>query len=170
MRLLCKDQLCMWLQKSGGAESLVAWPGEMCFWCEQPGCCSRVNCHVALLELPVCTRRYIFRGYHYLMSLQNKPPEISLETRDHYPEIVVCTSMMHCRQELLTADSHTLMETIWQHVNKWRLKSNLSQMRISVPTCCWYYNTPGDVRWHKIKITAPPLQRHPVWMGLMMKG
>ncbi len=60
----------------------------------------------------------------------NKAPEISSETRgtriflflsflqyQSDPVIVVCTSMMPCRQELLTADSHTLMETTWKHTD-----------------------------------------------------
>ncbi len=58
MRLLFKDQLYVWLQKSRGAESLVDRRGEMCFWCEQPGYCSYENCHITPIPLSVCPRRH----------------------------------------------------------------------------------------------------------------
>ncbi len=49
MRLIIKDHLSMWLQKNREAESLDQ-RGEMCFWCEQPGCCSPEICHNAVLH------------------------------------------------------------------------------------------------------------------------
>ncbi len=51
-----KDQLCVWLQKSRGAELLVDWCREM-RWCQHPGYCPRKNFCIAALLLLVCPGR-----------------------------------------------------------------------------------------------------------------